>query len=49
MSEQDTEFDTERAHSKNPDGPLLTVPSDALRNADTADDCDAADEEKTET
>ena len=49
LSDQDTELDLERPHSTNPDGPLLTVPNPALRNAELTESVDAESEEKTET
>ena len=51
LSEQDTELDPQRARAKNPDGPLLTVPNSALRNAESIieDDSHTDTDEKTET
>ena len=51
LSEQDTELDPDRARAKNPDGPLLTVPNSALRNAGSSHEGDAHTDadEKTET
>ena len=51
LAEQDTELDPDRPRISNPDGPLLTVPNSALRNAEPIDEGsqDAELEEKTET
>ena len=51
LSEQDTELDPDRSRAKNPDGPLLTVPNSALRNAEPIKEDDAFTDadEKTET